>query len=235
MKKVLILLMSAVLVTASACGNPSPGGSSAAPASSFAHSRDFAPDEAEASSSAPSFSAEPSSGTVSSEDEEGVVQVPAEEDASGEEKAYIEKLNTLFPEIAEKLPLLAELSAGEESSGALLDDLRKPFTELAGLEAPEKYTDAQAKLAESAGAMLELTDSIVEISAMDPESVTDEVRAEMMAKLAGLGATVTDAFEQALALAGVAGEADGAASGSGEEDTQNSDEQTGETEGKNAQ
>lgn len=193
MKKMLTLLLASALALTTACGNGGGAASSAPAASSMSSSR--------GDPSSPAADAPVSSQRASGEESE-ILQVAPGEDATTTDVEYIDRLNAIFPVILEKLPRISELTAEEGDASAIVEDLKAPFEELAQLTAPEKYSDVQAKMKESATAMMELVDSIVEISALNPEDVTEETRSELSARMNDLAATVGDAFAEALELAG---------------------------------
>lgn len=193
MKKMLTLLLASALALTTACGNGGGAASSAPAASSMSSSR--------GDPSSPAADAPVSSQRASGEESE-ILQVAPGEDATTTDVEYIDRLNAIFPVILEKLPRISELTAEEGDASSIVEDLKAPFEELAQLTAPEKYSDVQAKMKESATAMMELVDSIVEISALNPEDVTEETRSKLSARMNDLAATVGDAFAEALELAG---------------------------------
>lgn len=220
MKKMLTLLLASALVLTTACGGGG-GASGSAPAASSM----VVPSSRAGSSSVPA-GASPSSQTPESEDGGQILQVAPGEDATTSDVEYIDRLNAIFPVILEKLPRISELTAEEGDVSALAEDLKAPFVELAQLAASEKYSEVQAKMKESATAMIDLVDSIVEISALNPEEVTEETRSELSARLNDLAATVGDAFAQALELAG-AGNSPAEEEDASSQDTRESESSSG--------
>lgn len=194
-KQVAIFLAFMFLLTACGSQGSSAGdGAAASPAQASSASSQTPPP-----SSAPAPSEESSASSGGDE----ILQVEPGEDATRADVEYIEKLNALFPAILEELPRLTKLTAEEGNSAEIMEDLKAPFVELAELQAPEKYADSQAKMKESADAMIELVDSIAEISTMASSEITEETREILSEKLNTLADTVSGAFSQALELAGV--------------------------------
>lgn len=193
MKKMLTLLLASALALTTACGNGGGAASSGPAASSM---------KASPAGSSSAAAGMPASSQAAPSEGSEILQVTPGEDATTTDVEYIDRLNAIFPVILEKLPRISELTAEEGDASAIVEDLKAPFEELAQLTAPEKYSDVQAKMKESATAMMDLVDSIVEVSALNPEDVTEETRGELSARMNDLAATVGDAFADALELAG---------------------------------
>lgn len=125
----------------------------------------------ESGSSSSSESSSELGSSSSSEDE------PIIEDEQLSEEEYMQKMEDVAAAMVE-LQSSAENTTDEEAAKQLLEDLKVQFNDLAQLNAPDAYKDAQEKIKSGSEAMIKYID--LALRAADGEEISADEQSEMM-------------------------------------------------------